>query len=250
MRTIEATQFSVSEFLETLKNNTVHKNPFRNKGMELLKQQNLDPKSELNLRLGGLDNVVRIRVMKDMEDESKLSLTFNLKSPEKEVQRKRHEVEVKKEQEALRAYPLYVPDARGFVLETLKGARKAISKESPDLVLPVEPMDIIDKVMEHWGDGEEVLKSIRTDIITLADFSRGIQLLERSLFQHYLLMAVSMMNVYIMEYQSSSKELVEFASTMWRLKSQDHSSIKLKKPPRPKPHLKIVEKKDETTVRS
>ena len=124
-RQIEATQFSVQDY-EIAKTGTKFDNPFKQVAMEKMQAEEKNPKSELNTRYGGVNNLRRIRVMKDSETkEAKpeaLVLLYETKTPVRELERKKHIEEDRKVSNRHTKFPIFVRDIKEFIARHIESA--------------------------------------------------------------------------------------------------------------------------------
>lgn len=127
-RQIEASQFAVSDFTAFKSGEKINQSETRQRGMVQFDELVNDAKSDLNTKLGGINNVRRIRIMRDKDDaELKvLTLTFELKVSEWELgQARRQEENEKKTTEAQKeilknaTHPKFIPCVRKLTLAHL-----------------------------------------------------------------------------------------------------------------------------------
>lgn len=127
-RQIEASQFVVSDFNAFKSGEKVNQGETRQRGMAQFDELVKDAGSDLNTKLGGIDNVRRVRIMRDKDDaEMKvLTLTFELKVSEWELGNVRRQAESEKkvteaQKEVLKnaTHPKFIPCVRKLALAHL-----------------------------------------------------------------------------------------------------------------------------------
>lgn len=130
-RLLEATQFVVQDY-DLFKAGSTFDNPLKQSALAKLAEEEKNQKSELNTSCGGISNVRRIRVLKDSDvkenDPKFLTLLYDLKTPAREIARKKSNEEFEKSRAKSKKVPLFLADLRSYLLGLLQSA-VAISEQ-------------------------------------------------------------------------------------------------------------------------
>lgn len=130
-RFIEATQFTTQDY-EVFKTGTAFDNKFRQAGMTKMAEEEKDPKSELS-RLG-LDNVRRVRVMRDASDaEGKnLQLVYETKTDKRALEAKAFQQDQQKAANIRYTQPVWIPDAKKSLCDGITLIQSSFSELGAD----------------------------------------------------------------------------------------------------------------------
>lgn len=156
---IEMTQFTVTDYqnffalTKEQQEDLSKTKPARHKGFVLFQQLMRDKGDTV---AGGIDNVQRVRVLREKDDETKVSLDIQYKTPPRVMAEKKRDQERKDDANRRRAFPLIIPDVKSELLlglrESIVFAKKA---SGPDIVIAAYE-SLIERIEKSDMNADEI----------------------------------------------------------------------------------------------
>jgi hypothetical protein len=181
-RLLEVTQFVVQDY-DLFKAGSTFDNPLKQSALAKLTEEEKNPKSELNTACGGIGNVRRIRVLRDSDvkesDTKFLTLLYDLKTPAREIARKKSDEDFEKARAKSKKVPLYIDDLRGYILGIFKTAIEESAKYHADLK---PALQAIFESLEGSALDKKSIMEMRLATTKLFAFTDGPESEKRALF--------------------------------------------------------------------